>query len=121
MEIEHRTRDYATTGQLHRQDIAELARRGFRTIICNRPDGEGEGQPSAELIEREAARHGLAFAYHPIVPGEMSDADVLRLRQLLSQGQGPFLAYCRTGARSTKLLERVREASGPAGTDRSIA
>ncbi len=34
-------------------------RRGFRTIIDNRPDAEDAGQPSAAEMDAIAQRHGL--------------------------------------------------------------
>lgn len=39
---------------------------GFKSIVCNRPDGEGEDQPLFETIETVAARAGLRSAYLPI-------------------------------------------------------
>jgi len=36
--------------QLAPEDIADAAARGFRLLICNRPDGEVEGQPRADAL-----------------------------------------------------------------------
>ena len=40
-------------------DVAALAASGFRSIICNRPDGEEAGQPPAATLAEAAAAHGL--------------------------------------------------------------
>ena len=53
-------------GQLQLTDMAALANRGFSTIICNRPDGEGEDQPSSNSLSTHAKRVGIEFAYLPV-------------------------------------------------------
>jgi sulfide:quinone oxidoreductase len=42
---------------------------GFRSIICNRPDGEGNDQPTFSEIEEAARAAGLEAYYMPVVPG----------------------------------------------------
>jgi hypothetical protein len=37
--------------QITPEDVADLAKQGIRTIICNRPDGEADGQPSFARID----------------------------------------------------------------------
>ena len=49
-------------GQITAADVPALADRGFRSIICNRPDGEGPDQPTFEEIEAAAQDAGLAGA-----------------------------------------------------------
>ncbi|MEN2786900.1 bifunctional protein tyrosine phosphatase family protein/NAD(P)/FAD-dependent oxidoreductase [Sphingomonas qilianensis] len=102
--------------QLTEADMADAARAGFRTIIDNRPDGEEPGQLSAAEMERLAARHGMAFAHVPVVPGKIGDADVARMADLLSRLNAPILAYCRTGARSTSLWALAQAGSMPVET-----
>lgn len=41
--------------QIQLADIALLKEQGFRSIICNRPDGEGADQPTCNEIEAQAA------------------------------------------------------------------
>ena len=45
--------------QIAPADIAALAAAGFRSIICNRPDGEGADQPVFAEIEAAARAAGL--------------------------------------------------------------
>ena len=55
MEYRQITDDYAVSGQITPEDIAAIKAAGFRSIICNRPDDEQPGQPSAAEIAVAAA------------------------------------------------------------------
>ena len=89
--------------QLSPAEVAVAASEGFRTIINNRPDRESEDQPaSAELAER-CAELGVAYHHLPVVPGQVTDEQVDAFTTLLGSAQGPVLAFCRTGTRSTTL------------------
>jgi len=89
--------------QIEPEDIADLARHGFRSIICNRPDGEGADQPSFEEIETAAKKLGVEARYLPIVPGNVGDGDVAAFGKLMETLPKPVLAYCRSGTRSATL------------------
>lgn len=89
--------------QLSGQDIEAAARRGFRTIISNRPDNEDACQMSAAEVSARAAPLGLAFAHVPVAPGAISEADIANMRSALATAEGPVLAFCRTGTRSATL------------------
>lgn len=107
MEIENIAPGFAVSAQITPPDVAEIAARGFMAIVCNRPDGEVEGQLASSVIADEAARHGLAFAYIPIAPGGMTDGDAHELARFLNRINGPVLGYCGSGKRSTSLWERM--------------
>jgi len=100
--------------QLTEADIAQAARDGFKAIIDNRPDGEEPGQPSAAVMQAVAALHGLGFAHVPTVGGKISDEDVALMAHALANLEGPVLAYCRTGTRSTTLWALTEAGSQPA-------
>ena len=91
--------------QIQPSEVAEIAVQGFKSIICNRPDGEGQDQPSAAVIEAESRNHGLAFAHVAAVAGALTPADALAMEKAIETLPTPVLAYCRSGARSTKLWE----------------
>lgn len=94
--------------QLLPEQLEELARQGIKSVICNRPDGEGgAGQPDATRMAAIAAEHGLAFAYLPVVPGQITDADGEAFGKLIAELPHPVVAYCRTGNRSRMLFERA--------------
>lgn len=93
----------AVSGQIDAGDIGSLASRGFHTIINNRPDGEGEGQPSSLELEVAARGHGMDYRYIPVVPGQLTDEKVAEFAAAMSEVRGPALAFCRTGNRAASL------------------
>ncbi|WP_158968348.1 bifunctional protein tyrosine phosphatase family protein/NAD(P)/FAD-dependent oxidoreductase [Chachezhania sediminis] len=103
MEIRSITSDLSVSPQIAAGDIAALKDRGFRAIICNRPDGEGADQPSVEEIETAAREAGLEVRYVPVTAGMVRDEDTAAFADALQALPGPVLAYCRTGTRSATL------------------
>ena len=89
--------------QLQLSDIATVAEQGYRSIICNRPDGEGADQPTFDEIKAVAEPLGLDIRYLPVVPGQISDDDVEAFSQTMRELPKPTLAFCRTGTRSATL------------------
>jgi uncharacterized protein (TIGR01244 family) len=100
--------DYSASPQIRREDVAEIAAMGFRSIMCNRPDGEAADQPPAAEIRAEAERQGLAFAHVPVVSGAITADDVVDFDAALAALPGPVFAYCRSGARSQNLWMLAR-------------
>ena len=94
--------------------MALIAKQGFRSIICNRPDGEGADQPTFEEIEAMAKKAGLEASYIPIVAGKVQDEDSATFMKALGTTPGPTLAYCRTGTRSATLWSLGEGAKGTA-------
>lgn len=91
--------------QIEPSDLAELAKMGFRSVICNRPDGEEQDQPTAAAIEAEARRHGMEFVHLPVRSGAVTQDNASDMRKALLALPTPIVAYCRSGARSTRLFE----------------
>lgn len=108
--------DFAVAPQLTARNVAEAARRGFRTIISNRPDGEDRGQPSARDMADLADRHGLRFAHVPVVPGAVTPSDVAHMAAAVEASDGPVLAFCRSGARSAMLWAMIGAGRGDVDT-----
>ncbi|MEZ5837185.1 MAG: TIGR01244 family sulfur transferase [Geminicoccaceae bacterium] len=94
---------FSVAPQLVEQDFVQAREQGFRTIINNRPDGEGSGQMSSDRAEAAASAHGLKYIYLPVISGGMTAADVVAMREALASAERPVLAYCRTGTRSCNL------------------
>jgi uncharacterized protein (TIGR01244 family) len=99
----------AVSPQIMPADINGLKEMGFRSIINNRPDNEAPDQPASEALEREAVRLGLQYAYMPVVPGEITSKEAAAFDQLVSEADGPVLAFCRTGNRSGQLWSLARQ------------
>ncbi|PSJ79845.1 TIGR01244 family sulfur transferase [Neisseria iguanae] len=90
--------------QLTEQDAQVAAKLGIQTVICNRPDGEENNQPSAEQVQQWLSAQGItAFEHLPVVAPDITAADVAAFQNLLQQTDKPVLAYCRTGTRSSLL------------------
>jgi sulfide:quinone oxidoreductase len=103
MDIRPLTPFLSVSPQIGTGDLSTLAERGFHAIINNRPDGEGEGQPSSSDIEAAARRSNLEYRHIPITPGELTDDKVTAFRDALAELKGPVIAFCRTGNRSASL------------------
>ena len=95
--------------QIMPEEMAAIAGAGFRSIICNRPDGEGADQPAFAEIAAAAKSFGMEAVYLPIVSGKVGDADAAAFGAYLDQLPKPVLAYCRTGTRSTNLYGLVQQ------------
>ncbi|MEQ8481130.1 MAG: TIGR01244 family sulfur transferase [Hoeflea sp.] len=114
MEIRKISHTLSVSPQIAPADLAELRGAGFRSVICNRPDGEGSDQPTFAEIEKAAEAAGLEARYIPIVSGMVSDADAGTFDTALQELPGPVLAYCRTGTRSSTLWALAEGARGTA-------
>ena len=102
--ITRHTDAFATLGQITPSHVAEIAALGYKSLINNRPDGEGgPDQPSNASIQAEAEKLGLHYVYLPVVPGAFTPQQVQEMARLLKEMPGPVLAFCRSGARSTNL------------------
>ena len=93
------------------EEVAQLAAAGFKGIINNRPDGEGPDQPSSAELEAAATRHGLAYGHIPVVPGQATEEQARAFAAALREAEGPVVAFCRTGNRSTGLWKMAGQAS----------
>jgi len=103
MEIKALTTHLSVTPQVTAAEMQAIKDQGFRSIICNRPDGEGADQASFDEISQAAEQLGIEAFYLPIVAGKVSNEDADAFAQASSDLPGPILAYCRTGTRSATL------------------
>ena len=84
MDIRRLTAELSVSPQMAAADLAAVAAAGFRSVICNRPDGEGSDQPSYEEIERAAGGHGLEARYLPAESGKVTDAQAAEFGPLVT-------------------------------------
>jgi uncharacterized protein (TIGR01244 family) len=85
--------------------MAEAARQGFKSVVNNRPDyEEGPEQPTNASIEAAARAAGLQYAFLPVQGGYQSPEEIEAFAKLLAELPRPILAFCRSGARSTRLF-----------------
>jgi sulfide:quinone oxidoreductase len=115
------TEQLAVAPQIGKDDIAELARRGYRTIVNNRPDGEEPDQLSAAEARAEAERHGIAYHHIPVTTGSITGADVAANARAIAESTGPVLAHCRSGTRSYLLWAAAQILDGKAEPRQIVA
>ena len=114
------TPNFSVSAQLTPEDVHQAAAQGFKSIICNRPDGEEAGQPSAAAIQKEAEALGLSFTHIPAVSGAVTGDDAAKMKAALADMLSPILAYCRSGARSSKLWEMATKGQDAAPSSTKI-
>ena len=96
------TDTYAVLGQLQPSDLAKAKQLGYQSIINNRPDDEEADQPKHELLAQAAQDAGLKYLYLP-VSGPISSSQIKTMQHALVSLPQPVLAFCRSGARSTRI------------------
>ena len=98
-DIRRVTEAFAVAPQINEEDVAQIQTAGFKTIVANRPDGEGGvDQPRMGAIRAKAESLGLAFVALPF-SGAPTPEVVERMSNILNEAPQPVLAYCRTGTR----------------------
>ena len=93
-------------------DVERAKAEGFTHIICNRPDDEEPGQPSALEIGSAAKQHGIGFTSVPVSSAGFSLPLVDAMQDALAKGGDKILAYCRSGTRSTLLWALAQAKAG---------
>ncbi|RMD90884.1 MAG: TIGR01244 family phosphatase, partial [Alphaproteobacteria bacterium] len=105
--------DVLVSGQIDAADIEAARARGVARIVCNRPDGEDEGQPAAADVARWADAAGLAFHHIPVRGNGITPEAVEAMAALLDDAEnGALLAYCRSGGRSAALWALAAASTG---------
>jgi uncharacterized protein (TIGR01244 family) len=101
--------------QIGTDAIAEAKALGVVRIINNRPEGESDDQTPGAEIEAAARAAGIDYVAIPVTHSGFSQPQVDAMEQALAI-DGPVLAYCRSGTRSTLLwaLARAKAGDSPA-------
>ncbi len=114
-EFRRLTENVMVSPQLAIEDIAAAAELGVSTIVNNRPDGEEPSAPQGDDIAAAAAAAGLNYVAIPVGHAGFSEPQVDAMIAALEQAEGPILAYCRSGTRSTLLwaLAAAKQGQSP--------
>ncbi len=118
MDLRKITDDFSVSPQIECEDVPGIAEAGFRSILCNRPDGEEFGQCAYDAVAEAAETAGLVVRSVPIVSGMLSEADMTAFRAALDEMPKPILAYCRSGTRCTMLWSMTK--FGDLGADEIV-
>ena len=99
------TPNVSVAPQLDPAAMALVAQAGFKSVINNRPDFEGgPGQPTSAQMEAAARAAGLQYRFLPVNGAYQSPEEIAAFARLLEELPRPLLAFCRSGARSTRLF-----------------
>ena len=104
---------YSVSPQILPEDMADIAAQGFTTVICNRPDGEVPPDLWADVMAQAARDAGLAFHALPLTHQTMTPENVARQRAMIEASEGPVLAYCASGTRSSVIWALGEAAHSP--------
>jgi sulfide:quinone oxidoreductase len=103
---------YSVATQIEPADIEFFAEQGFTVVICNRPDGEDPGQPTADSIRAACEQKDIAFHMIPMSGRWVSEDTVDRFVEVMQRADGPVLGYCRSGTRSAILWQMASQKTG---------
>lgn len=103
MELKQVNTEFFLSDQITQQDVEKIVEKGVKTILCNRPDGEGADQPNIIEIEQTAAQYGIQVHYLPVTSGKVTNEQAQEFKNIYEKAKKPLLAFCRTGTRSITL------------------
>ncbi len=114
LDIRKVTDSFAVAPQISPGDVEAIAEAGYKTLVANRPDGEGgTDQPRMGPIRAKAESLGITFVALPF-SGAPTPEVIERTSAILSEAPSPILAYCRTGTRSITAWALVHGGQGMA-------
>lgn len=103
MNLKPLTPTLSVTAQIRIDDLDAIQAVGFRSLVCNRPDGESPDQTAYDAIAAAAKARGMAIAWLPTETGKVTNEQGEAFGPLIESLPGPVLAYCRSGLRSSTL------------------
>ena len=76
----------SVAAQIKTDDLEAIRAAGFRSIVCNRPDGESPDQTDWDTVATAARAMGMEVAWLPAETGKVTNAlHLLRVLQPLLQ------------------------------------
>lgn len=103
MDIRPITDRYSVSPQIDPEDAAAIKAAGITTVICNRPDAEVPPSHQADPIRAAIEAQGLRFEVLPITHQTLTPDRIAQQAALVDASDGPVLAYCASGTRSSIL------------------
>jgi uncharacterized protein (TIGR01244 family) len=98
--------------QIGLDDVVEAKAIGIALIVNNRPEGESDDQVPGAEIEAAARAAGIAYTAIPVTHAGFSENQVKAMADALAGANGPVLAFCRSGTRSTLLWALAQTSQG---------
>ena len=114
LKITKHNETFSSCPQINPEDVTEIARLGFKTIINARPDNEGGAeQPISNSIEVAAKKAGLSYVHIPVVPNNIQPSDIAACANFALNAPTPILGFCKTGMRATSLFSSAQQKNNP--------
>lgn len=101
MDIRQLTPHFFVSPQIDPQDFADIGRAGIKRVICNRPDAEVPPPYQAAAMTAAAEAAGVELVVCPLSHQSMTPDVIETNYALITENDGPVLAYCASGTRST--------------------
>jgi uncharacterized protein (TIGR01244 family) len=101
MDMRQITPRFFAAPQISPEDMPALVAAGIRRVLCNRPDIEVPPSHQSAAMEIAAREAGLEFAVQPLTHQTMTPEVIAKNKALIDECDGPVLAYCASGTRST--------------------
>lgn len=106
--------------QLHIEQVAQIAAKGYKTVMCFRPEQEVDdcdanakekqikdvikGRSYREL-EQACQQQGMSFKAIPFSGNELHQSEVTEFAEYFKQAEHPIYMYCRTGNRAKLIYQ----------------
>lgn len=119
MAIIELTPGYSVSPQIAVEEVPAIAAAGISLVICNRPDDEVPPPLQRKALETAVRDAGMDFVYIPVVNGGLTLDQVAEQASAIAAAEGPVLAYCRSGTRSSIIWAMAN--AGAIDTDTIIA
>lgn len=101
MDIRALTPEYAVSPQIAPTDLPAIKAAGYTTVINNRPCAEIPPSHQNDAMQKAALAAGLDFVTLPVTHATLSPELAARQARACAEADGPVLAYCASGTRST--------------------
>ncbi|MDW3225537.1 MAG: TIGR01244 family sulfur transferase [Paracoccaceae bacterium] len=101
MDMRQITPRFYAAPQISAEDMPQIAATGIKLVLCNRPDIEIPPSHHSEVLAEAASAAGLEFAVHPLTHQTMTPDVIAANGAVMEACDGPVLAYCASGTRST--------------------
>lgn len=101
MDIREINPKFSVAPQISPDQMHDLVAAGFKRVLCNRPDAEVPESHQAAAMEAAAKQAGLEFFTCPLTHQNMTPDVIAENHDLIVGCDGPVVAYCASGTRST--------------------
>ncbi|WP_299736562.1 TIGR01244 family sulfur transferase [uncultured Roseobacter sp.] len=101
MDMRQITPRFFAAPQISAEDMPAIASAGIKRVLCNRPDMEVPPSHHCAVLAEAAEAAGLEFVIQPLTHQSMTPDVIATNHALMTDCDGPVLAYCASGTRST--------------------